>query len=121
MFFSFKEFLPPAYRKHKKQIEKEVCKEYGKLIGMDTVSAQHRYVQLCRSLKTYGITFFSIKVSVINTHILCILFRYLNKFVRLAEKGKEKTGAHVVGCNSICHPNGRTRDKGNLVISFFAV
>ena len=61
---------------------------------MDTVSAQHRYVQLCRSLKTYGITFFSIKVSFI---IFYILFWYLTNLSVLQKKEKKKLVPMLLG------------------------
>mgnify|MGYP001591024044 FL=1 len=34
----------------------------GKLQGMSELNAKYRYVQLCRSLKTYGVTFFEVRV-----------------------------------------------------------
>jgi talin len=46
-----------------KTIEKDIIKEYSKLIGMSEVNAKFRYIQLCRSLKTYGITTFVVKLA----------------------------------------------------------
>ncbi|ORX80408.1 hypothetical protein BCR32DRAFT_268891 [Anaeromyces robustus] len=51
------ECLPPDYRKHKK-IEKLVAEEYMKLKGLSDSNGKYKYVQMCRSLKTYGTTFF---------------------------------------------------------------
>jgi talin len=55
------EYLPPSAQKNK-NAEKDIINEYRKLVGMSEVNAKYRYVQLCRSLKTYGITFFKTKV-----------------------------------------------------------
>ena len=43
-------------------LEKKVFQEHRKLQGLNELNAKFRYVQLCRSLKTYGITFFVVKV-----------------------------------------------------------
>jgi len=59
-FLQRPEFLPPASHKSK-NVERDVLNEYRKLVGMTEVNAKYRYVQLCRSLKTYGITFFKTK------------------------------------------------------------
>jgi hypothetical protein len=56
-----KEFLPPQFHKLK-GFDKDIMREYQqKLTGMVEVNAKYRYVQLCRSLKTYGITCFLVK------------------------------------------------------------
>jgi len=54
------QFFPPAYRKDKK-LEKEVYTEHRKLVGTKDMNAKYRYVQLVRSLKSYGITYFKCK------------------------------------------------------------
>ncbi|KAJ3281672.1 Talin-1 [Borealophlyctis nickersoniae] len=59
-FVNLKEFLPPEYRKNK-DVEKRIYVDHGKLQGLTELNAKFRYVQLSRSLKTYGITFFSVK------------------------------------------------------------
>lgn len=59
------EYLPPSAQKNK-NVEKDIINEYRKLVGMTEVNAKYRYVQLCRSLKTYGITFFKTKVCQMN-------------------------------------------------------
>ena len=43
-------------------IDKEIFQEHRKLTGVSDVHAKHRYVGTCRQIKTYGITFFNIKV-----------------------------------------------------------
>lgn len=59
-FLKVEDFLSPSARKVK-GIEKKIVAEYRKLVGMSEINAKYRYVQLCRSLKTYGITFFEVK------------------------------------------------------------
>jgi talin len=61
-FINIKDFVPPEYHKDKKEIEKELFQHHRRLQGMNELSAKFRYVQLCRSLKTYGVTFFLVKV-----------------------------------------------------------
>lgn len=58
-YLNLKDFLPPEYRN--KEIEKKVLEEWKKLVGMNEINARYRYVQLCRSLKTYGMTVFRVK------------------------------------------------------------
>jgi talin len=58
---SLKQFLPPAWAKEK-GIEKEIMKEWRKLVGMTDINAKYRYIQLCRSLKTWGITTYLCRV-----------------------------------------------------------
>lgn len=52
--------LPPTFHK-KKELLKLVFSEHKKLQGMKELNAKYRYVQICRSLKTYGITYFYVK------------------------------------------------------------
>lgn len=67
------DYVPPEYRKDKKAVGKQLFIEHRKLQGMTTINAKYRYVQLCRSLKTYGVTFFLVKV---RWHVyLCSNFR----------------------------------------------
>ena len=37
--------------------------EHRKLHNLSELHAKFRYIQLCRSLRTYGVTFFLVKVS----------------------------------------------------------
>eukprot|EP01125_Pyxidicula_operculata_P006605 TRINITY_DN227_c1_g1_i1.p1 TRINITY_DN227_c1_g1~~TRINITY_DN227_c1_g1_i1.p1 ORF type:complete len:2471 (-),score=884.91 TRINITY_DN227_c1_g1_i1:132-7544(-) len=59
-FYDKNSFLPKQYRKDDK-LEKEILRDHKKLVGMKEMNAKYRYVQLVRSLKTYGITFFDCK------------------------------------------------------------
>ncbi|KAI3637909.1 hypothetical protein MIR68_004558 [Amoeboaphelidium protococcarum] len=63
-FIKLKEFVPPEYQKDKKDLEKKIYQEHRKLQGLNELNAKFRYVQLCRSLKTYGVTFFLVKEKV---------------------------------------------------------
>jgi talin len=60
-FIDLKIFVPPEYQKEKKEAEKRIFQEHRKLQGLSELNAKFRYVQLCRSLKTYGVTFFEVK------------------------------------------------------------
>ncbi|EGG14345.1 hypothetical protein DFA_12115 [Cavenderia fasciculata] len=59
-FLNLKEYLPLQWVKNK-SAEKDIYKEHRKLVSMTEVNAKYRYVQLCRSLKTYGMTSFQCK------------------------------------------------------------
>ena len=50
--------------------------EYRKLYGMNELNAKFRYIELCHSLKTYGV-FFLVKVG--STNVL-IISKLENKF-----------------------------------------
>lgn len=58
-------FLPPecleAWSLTFQKVEKMIYKEHRKLRGIKEVYAKFRYVQLCRSLKTFGAIFFHVK------------------------------------------------------------
>lgn len=58
-YLNLKDFFPTTHRN--KEMEKKTLDEWKKLVGMNEVNAKFRYVQLCRSLKTYGMTVFVVK------------------------------------------------------------
>jgi hypothetical protein len=58
---SLKEFLPQSYAKVK-GIEKKVFAEQKKHVGLSELDAKVQYTKTARSLKTYGVTFFLVKV-----------------------------------------------------------
>ena len=60
-FLELREFLPCQYIKIK-GIEKSIFTEHRKLHNLSEINAKFRYVQFCRSLRTYGVTFFLVKV-----------------------------------------------------------
>eukprot|EP00117_Sycon_ciliatum_P031795 scpid3878/ scgid24807/ Talin-1 len=55
-----KDLLPSDYRKVR-GIEQHVIDEYSKLTGLSEHNARFRYVDLFRSLKTFGVSFFLVK------------------------------------------------------------
>ena len=59
-FIKLKNFVPPEYQKTK-DLEKRIYNEHAKLQGTTDLNAKFRYVQLIRSMKTYGVSFFFVK------------------------------------------------------------
>jgi talin len=61
-FLKLHEVLPAVVLNNKlnkpPELEKRILNEYKKHVGSTEVAAKYRYVQLCRSLRTYGITYF---------------------------------------------------------------
>jgi talin len=55
--------LPAEYAKVK-GVEKMVYAEHKKLLRMSEINVKYKYITMCRSLKTYGITFFTVKEKV---------------------------------------------------------
>jgi len=55
-----KELVPTAHLKDK-NIEQRIMQEWKKFVGTNEVNAKYRYIQLCRSLKTYGMTIFKVQ------------------------------------------------------------
>lgn len=72
-FFSLKEFLPQSYIKTK-GIEKKIFAEHKKHVGLSELDAKVLFSKTARSLPTYGVTFFLVKVCSINSEILYVLF-----------------------------------------------
>jgi FERM central domain len=58
---SLKEFLPQSYIKVK-AVEKKVFGEHRKHASLTEIEAKVAYVKTARSLSTYGVTFFLVKV-----------------------------------------------------------
>lgn len=52
--------LPAEYAKIK-GVEKLIFAEHKKLMGTSEINVKYKYITMCRSLKTYGITFFTVK------------------------------------------------------------
>jgi len=53
------EFFAPQWQK--KEMQSLLFAQWKTLVGMNEVNARFRYVQLCRSLKTYGMTVYLVK------------------------------------------------------------
>ena len=58
-FAKMKDIIPAEYAKNK-DVEKQVYKEHSILQGTTELNAKFRYVQLIRSLRSYGTTFFMV-------------------------------------------------------------
>ena len=54
--------MPQSYVKVK-NVEKKIFMEHRKHIGMSELDAKVLYTKTARDLKTYGVTFFLVKVS----------------------------------------------------------
>ncbi|XP_023388347.1 talin-2 [Pteropus vampyrus] len=61
-FHSLKEFLPKEYIKQR-GAEKRIFQEHKNCGEMNEIEAKVKYVKLARSLRTYGVSFFLVKVS----------------------------------------------------------
>nr|CAD7594785.1 unnamed protein product [Timema genevievae] len=61
-FLDLKEFLPQSYVKVK-TVEKKVFSEHKKHVGLSELDAKVIYTKTARSLKTYGVTFFLVKLA----------------------------------------------------------
>lgn len=59
-YAKMKDLVPAEYRKNK-DVEKAIYKEHSILQGTSELNAKFRYVQLIRSLKHYGTSFFIVK------------------------------------------------------------
>lgn len=59
-FLDLAAYLPAEYVKTKK-IEQAIWAEHRGLAGLNELNGKYRFVQLCRSLKTYGVTFYKVK------------------------------------------------------------
>ena len=60
-FLVLEEYLPCEYVKLK-GIETSIFANHRKLRNLSETNAKFRYIQLCRSLRTYRVTFFMVKV-----------------------------------------------------------
>lgn len=45
--------------------------EHRKLFGLNDLNAKFRYIELCRSLRTYGVSFFAVKVCIYTSLLQC--------------------------------------------------
>ena len=61
LFFRLREFLPISFMKHK-NVEKKILGEHKTLVGVSEIDAKYKYVRLARSLSTFGVHFFLVKV-----------------------------------------------------------
>ena len=62
LFYSMKSFLPEAFKGKASSAEKKILAEHKNLIGTSELDAKYRYVKLARSLPTFGVHFFLVRV-----------------------------------------------------------
>eukprot|EP00128_Syssomonas_multiformis_P017419 Colp12_sorted_trinity150504_noHs@18524 len=88
-----KQFLPLEYAESKnvKQYEKNIYRDHATFKGMSALNMKYRYIQLCRSLKTYGMTFFMVKEKLVGKNKLVprLMGITRDKIMRLDENTKE--------------------------------
>lgn len=96
-FLELHNFLPYQYAKQR-GIEKLVFETHQKLFNFRDISAKLQYIQLCQSLKTYGVTFFFVKVNICNLilHDCASTFNiYLGEGTMSEEAGSLSAGNHL--------------------------
>ncbi|XP_059140472.1 talin-2-like isoform X4 [Physella acuta] len=123
-FLDLKEFLPKEYVKIK-GIEKKIFIEHKKFVGLTEVEAKVKYTQFCRSLKTYGITFFLVKEKMKGKNKLVPRLLGITKesVVRVDEKTKEilKTWPLTTVRRWAASPNSFTLDFGDYSDTYYSV
>ncbi|XP_070547100.1 talin-1-like isoform X3 [Ptychodera flava] len=123
-FLDLKLILPKEYVKTK-GVEKRIFAEHKKLRGVNELDAKVRYTQLCRSLKTYGITFFLVKEKMKGKNKLVPRLLGINKesIVRVDEKTKEILKTWPLTCvrRWAASPKSFTLDFGDYSESYYSV
>ncbi len=123
-FLDLKDFLPKEYVKTKGG-EKRILGEHSKLIGVSELDSRVRYTQLCRSLKTYGITFFLVKEKMKGKNKLVPRLMGITKesVLRVDEKTKEiiKSWLLTTVRRWAASPNSFTLDFGDYAESYYSV
>ncbi|TPX31993.1 hypothetical protein SmJEL517_g04801 [Synchytrium microbalum] len=123
-FVKMKEFVPPEYVKNK-DVEKKMYSEHSKLQGLNELNAKFRYVQLSRSLKTYGITFFLVKERAEKKSKLVEVLLGVTKesVVRLDVESKDviKTWRLTQLRRWAASPNSFTLDFGDYADAYYSV
>jgi talin len=87
---NIKELLPKEYAKAKEH-EKNIVQEYKELMFEEAAAPKKKYVQICQSLPTYGVTFFLVKEKVPGKNRLIPRLLGVNKesVMRVDEKTKQ--------------------------------
>ena len=121
-----KSYLPKEYVKSKK-IDKTILGEHRKLLGMSALNAKFRFVQLCRSLKTYGTTFFLVREQVSQKKKKKLVDRLLGitreKIIRLDAQTKEVLNSYPLAHlrRWAASTNSFTFDFGDYEDSYYSV
>ncbi|TGZ65701.1 hypothetical protein CRM22_005745 [Opisthorchis felineus] len=89
-FLDLKDLLPKEYAKIR-SLEKKILQQHAEFAGLSDIEAKVKYCQFCRSLKTYGITFFLVKERIKGKNKLIprLLGVTKDSVIRLDEKTKE--------------------------------
>ncbi|CAH8439283.1 unnamed protein product [Dicrocoelium dendriticum] len=89
-FLDLKDFLPKEYARIR-SLEKKIFQQHAEFAGLSEIEAKVKYCQFCRSLKTYGITFFLVKERIKGKNKLIprLLGVTKDSVIRLDEKTKE--------------------------------
>lgn len=89
-FLDLKEFLPQSYIKVR-NIEKKIFAEHKKHFDLSELDSKVLYTKTCRSLSTFGVTFFLVKEKMKGKNKLVPRLLGVNKdsILRLDEKTKE--------------------------------
>ncbi|XP_041458339.1 talin-1-like isoform X4 [Lytechinus variegatus] len=123
-FLELKDMLPKEYVKVK-GVEKRIFAEHREMIGMAELDAKVKYTQHCRSLKTYGITFFLVKEKMKGKNKLVPRLLGINResVVRVDEKTKEilKTWNLTTVRRWAASPKSFTLDFGDYSDSYYSV
>ena len=59
-FLTLPDFIPKVYTSVR-HVEALICNEHQRLLDIDKEEAKYKYIQLCYSLPTFGITFFLVQ------------------------------------------------------------
>ncbi|KXS11309.1 hypothetical protein M427DRAFT_505616, partial [Gonapodya prolifera JEL478] len=123
-FLKMKEFLPDEYQKER-TFDKRIVAEHQKLHGMSELNAKFRYVQLCRSLKTYGFTFFVVKEKLAKKNKIVPMLLGVTKesVVRLDVETKEVIKSWPISQlrRWAASPNSLTLDFGDYADAYYSV
>jgi talin len=123
-FLDLKEFLPHSYIKVK-GIEKKIFAEHKMHYGISELDAKVEYTKTCRSLPTYGVTFFLVKEKMKGKNKLVPRLLGINKdsVLRLDERTKEilKVWPLTTVRRWGASPNTFTLDFGDYSDDYYSV
>lgn len=118
------ELVPTEYAKIK-NLQLKIQTEHKKFLGMSELNAKYRYVQLCRSLQTYGVTFFLVKEKLPGKNKLVPRLLGIDResVMRVDEKSKEvlKTWNLSVVRRWAASPTTFTLDFGDYSEAYYTV
>lgn len=111
--YSLKEFLPQSYVKIK-GVEKKTFGEHKKHNSLSEIEAKVAYVKTARSLSTYGVTFFLVKVKKWDCFdwIVTFLNQWWISSLQEKMKGKNKLAPRLLGVtkDSVLRLDERTKE-----------